>query len=62
MPIRLMHLLVLCIPAELLLRGSEELVSDMMRRLDCGCWSVGYAGALCAGGLLIPLSPTAQGT
>ena len=29
------------LPAELLLRGSEELVSDIMRRLVCGCWSAG---------------------
>ena len=29
------------VPAELLLRGSEELVSDIMRRLVCGCWSAG---------------------
>ena len=27
--------------AELLLRGSEELVSDIMRRLVCRCWSAG---------------------
>ena len=37
-----------------------------LRVLVCGCWSAvlvwGYAGALCAGGLLIPLSPTATGT
>ena len=42
------------VTVELLLRGSQEFVSDTMRRLVCRGWYVGYAGALCAGGLLIP--------
>ena len=55
---------VLAMPmsVDALLRGSEELAFDIIRRLVCGCWSVGYAGALCARGLLIPLSLTAPGT
>ena len=59
------------ISVDALFRRSVELASDIMKGLvdrcwsagaGLRCWSVGYAGALCAGQLLIPLSPTAPGT
>lgn len=45
-----------------LLRGSEDLASNNMRKLSCGSCFVDCAGALCVGGLLIPLSATMPGT